>query len=63
VKALRDELQEIRRALGPYTALQGSNEPHRLNEAALARAMARLIVVVARVCDIIDQRQKGSSRT
>jgi hypothetical protein len=63
VRALRDELQEIRRTLGPYTALQGSNEPHRLNDAQIARAVARLIAVVDRVCDIVDQDRKGSSRS
>ncbi len=64
VKALRDELHEIRRTLGPYTALQGSNEPHRLNDAQIARAVARLLLVVDRLCDIIEQRaQKGSSRS
>jgi len=53
-EALRKELQEIRRSLAPYTALQ-PNEPYRLNDAQLARAMARLILVVDRVCDLLEK--------
>jgi hypothetical protein len=41
-----ERLKEIRRRLGPYTALQGSDEPYRLNDAEIARRVAELVEVV-----------------
>jgi hypothetical protein len=42
----RKELAEIRRRLGPFTALQCSSEPWRLNEAEIARRLCEVIRVL-----------------
>jgi hypothetical protein len=41
-----ERLKEIRRRLGPFTALQGSNEGYRLSDAELARRVAEVIEIV-----------------
>lgn len=41
-----ERLMEIRRRLGPYTALQDDRYPHRLNDAEIARRLCELIEIV-----------------
>ena len=48
-------LKEIRRRLGPFTALQGSNEPYRLCDAEIARRLVELIGVVE---DLVQHLEK-----
>lgn len=47
----KERLAEIRRRLGPYTALQGSSVPFRLNDAELARRLAELVQIVSELVD------------
>jgi hypothetical protein len=47
-KELRAKLQEIRRRLGPYTALQG-DQPYRLCDAEIARRLAEVIEILDEV--------------
>lgn len=53
----RERLAEIRRRLGPFTALQGSNEPWVLREAEIARRLVELIELVGELSDEIDRLQ------
>lgn len=54
----RERLAEIRRRLGPYVALQSSNEPWVLREAEIARRLVELIELVG---ELADEIEKGKS--
>lgn len=58
-----ERLKEIRRRLGSYTALQGSDEPFRLNDAELARRLVELIELVMEIVDEPkpDQKKKRTA--
>ena len=63
-QAITEELADIRRRLGPYTALQ-RDEAYLLNDAEIARALVRVTKVVdsmardhARLLDIIEKMLK-----
>lgn len=47
LKEARDELREIRRRLGPYTAVQ--HEPYRMADAEIARRVVDLSAAVERL--------------
>jgi hypothetical protein len=48
-KELRARLQDTRRRLGPFTVLQGGNEPYRLCDAEIARRLAEVIEILDEV--------------
>ena len=57
-----ERLKEIRRRLGPYTALQGSEEPYRLNDAELARRVDELVGVTMDLLELVELLVKEAER-
>lgn len=49
----KERLQDSRRRLGPYTALQSGNEPFRLNDAEIARRSAEVIEVLLEMLELL----------
>ena len=53
---IKRDLAEIKRRLGPYVTLQGS-EPFRLCDAEIARRLVELTDVVARLADEVEAKR------
>jgi len=50
ISPMKEELADIRRRLGPLTALQ-REDPWRLNDAEIARALVRLVDIVEKLAE------------
>jgi hypothetical protein len=57
MSTLKEELADIRRKLGPYVALQ-RDEAWRLHDAEIARALARLVDVVAELAAKAEAKER-----
>lgn len=60
VDAIRADLEEVRRRLGPYTALQGSGEPYRLNDAEIARRVSELLALTLELAAKIETLEEAA---